>query len=405
MRRPLVSGAALISLALVIALAGPRSDTRASAQEPKAGSKVTLPIFEVDARFPAMPDRMLLGGVGGATADSHGNVWVFHRPHTLEEGNATENGYVPGPPVMEFSETGKYIQGWGGPTREGRYEWFNRGGLFSAFAECASCTKEHRTNGDGRPGSGEHGITVDDKDNVWLTGNGTGDGQILKFTRDGKFLLQIGKGGVAVDSNSTEHLSRPAAVAVYAKTNELFVADGYGNRRIIVFDADTGAYKRHWGAYGRKPDDKAPNARQSNGQPSQQFNTPHGVTISNDGIVYVADRANNRVQTFTIDGAFLKEGFVKRESEGTGSAFGVGLSADPQQRFLYVADGSNERIAILDRKTLEEIGQIGRPGRKAGEFFHLHSLGVDPKGNIVTGESQGYRVQKFVYKGLSAASR
>ena len=405
MRRPLVSGAALISLALVIALAGPRADTRASAQEPKAGSKVTLPIFEVDARFPAMPDRMLLGGVGGATADSHGNVWVFHRPHTLEEGNATENGYVPGPPVMEFSETGKYIQGWGGPTRDGRYEWFNRGGLFSAFAECASCTKEHRTNGDGRPGSGEHGITVDDKDNVWLTGNGTGDGQILKFTRDGKFLLQIGKGGVAVDSNSTEHLSRPAAVAVYAKTNELFVADGYGNRRIIVFDADTGAYKRHWGAYGRKPDDKAPNARQSNGQPSQQFNTPHGVTISNDGIVYVADRANNRVQTFTIDGAFLKEGFVKRESEGTGSAFGVGLSADPQQRFLYVADGSNERIAILDRKTLEEIGQIGRPGRKAGEFFHLHSLGVDPKGNIVTGESQGYRVQKFVYKGLSAASR
>ena len=405
MRRPLVSGAALISLALVIALAGPRSDTRASAQEPKAGSKVTLPIFEVDARFPAMPDRMLLGGVGGAAADSHGNVWVFHRPHTLEEGNATENGYVPGPPVMEFSETGKYIQGWGGPTREGRYEWFNRGGLFSAFAECASCTKEHRTNGDGRPGSGEHGITVDDKDNVWLTGNGTGDGQILKFTRDGKFLLQIGKGGVAVDSNSTEHLSRPAAVAVYAKTNELFVADGYGNRRIIVFDADTGAYKRHWGAYGRKPDDKAPNARQSYGQPSQQFNTPHGVTISNDGIVYVADRANNRVQTFTIDGAFLKEGFVKRESEGTGSAFGVGLSADPQQRFLYVADGSNERIAILDRKTLEEIGQIGRPGRKAGEFFHLHSLGVDPKGNIVTGESQGYRVQKFVYKGLSAASR
>ena len=405
MRRPLVSGAALISLALVIALAGPRADTRASAQDPKAGSKVTLPIFEVDARFPAMPDRMLLGGVGGATADSHGNVWVFHRPHTLEEGNATENGYVPGPPVMEFSETGKYIQGWGGPTRDGRYEWFNRGGLFSAFAECASCTKEHRTNGDGRPGSGEHGITVDDKDNVWLTGNGTGDGQILKFTRDGKFLLQIGKGGVAVDSNSTEHLSRPAAVAVYAKTNELFVADGYGNRRIIVFDADTGAYKRHWGAYGRKPDDKAPNARQSNGQPSQQFNTPHGVTISNDGIVYVADRANNRVQTFTIDGAFLKEGFVKRESEGTGSAFGVGLSADPQQRFLYVADGSNERIAILDRKTLEEIGQIGRPGRKAGEFFHLHSLGVDPKGNIVTGESQGYRVQKFVYKGLSAASR
>ena len=401
MRKPLVSGTGLMSLALLTIPGAPRPGTVVVAQDQASRSKVVLPVFEVDSRFPTMPDRMLLGGVGGATADAHGNVWVFHRPHTLEEGNATENGYTPGPPVMEFSETGKYLQGWGGPTHDGRYEWFNRGGLFSAFAECASCTKEHRTNGDGRPGSGEHGIAVDSKDNVWLTGNGTGDGQVLKFTRDGKFLLQIGKGGSPVDSNARDHLSRPAGIAVYAKTNEVFVADGYGNRRVIVFDADTGAYKRHWGAYGRKPDDKAPNARVPTGQPPQQFNTPHGVAISNDGIVYVADRANNRIQSFTIDGTFVKEGFVKRESEGTGTAFGVGLSTDPQQRFLYVADGSNERIAILDRKTLEEIGHIGRPGRKAGEFFHLHSLGVDPKGNIVTGESQGYRVQKFVYKGLS----
>jgi hypothetical protein len=399
-RTLLVPRVVLASLALLIVVTAPAPEVRVIAQAAKPDAKVMVPVFEVDPQFPAMPERMLLGGVGGATADSHGNVWVFHRPHTLEEGNATENGYTPGPPVMEFSETGKYLQGWGGPAHDGRYEWFNRGGLFSAFAECASCTKEHRTNGDGRPGSGEHGIAVDSKDNVWLTGNGTGDGQILKFTRDGKFLLQIGKGGVAVDSNSVAHLSRPAGIAVYAKTNEVFVADGYGNRRVIVFDAETGAYKRHWGAYGRKPDDKAPNERISTGQPAQQFNTPHGVAIANDGIVYVADRANNRIQSFTLDGAFLKEGFVRRESEGTGTAFGVGLSTDAQQRFLYVADGSNERIAILDRRTLEEIGHIGRPGRKAGEFFHLHSLGVDPRGNIVTGESQGYRVQKFIFKGL-----
>jgi len=394
MRKQVFTGASLAAVILVAFLGGLRSAI-------PQGAKPVLPVFEVDAKFPTMPDHRLLGGVGGATADSHGNDWVFHRPHTLEEGNATENGYVPAPPVVEFSADGRYIQGWGGPSKGGQYEWFNRGGLHSAFAECQSCTAERRLNGDGRPGSGEHGIAVDAKDNVWLTGNGDGDGQVLKFTKDGKFLLQIGKGGVAVDSNDTTHLSRPAGITVYDKTNEVFVADGYGNRRVIVFDANTGAYKRHWGAYGNKPDDKASKARQATGAGPQQFNTPHGIEVSNDGIVYVTDRANNRVQSFTLDGKFLKEGFIKRESQGTGTAFGVALSTDPQQRFVYIADGSNERIAILDRKQLEEIGHIGGPGRKAGEFFHIHSLDVDPQGNIVTGESQGYRVQKFIYKGLS----
>ncbi len=402
MRRHDFAGAALAAGALAALLGGTAFERTAVAQGQKAGA--VLPIFEVDSHFPTMPDHKLLGGVGGATADSHGNVWVFHRPHTLEEGNVTENGYTPASPVIEFSPTGQYIQGWGGPAKGGGYEWTNRGGLHAAFAECASCTAERRTNGDGRPGSGEHGIAVDANDNVWLTGNGDGDGQILKFTKDGKFLLQIGKGGVSPDSNNTEHLSRPAGITVYPKTNEVFVADGYGNRRVVVFDADTGAYKRHWGAYGNKPDDKASKARQTTGAGPQQFNTPHGIAVSNDGVVYVSDRANNRIQSFKLDGTFLKEGFVKRESKGTGTAFGVALSADPQQRFVYVADGSNERIAILDRTSLEEIGHIGGPGRKAGEFFHLHSLGVDPDGNLVTGESQGYRVQKFVFKGLSTAA-
>src|SRR5213075_3012417 len=131
MKKSVISLTGFVSLALLLLIGAPRQQTVAVAQDRPSGSKVVLPVFEVDARFPAMPDRMLFGGVGGATADSHGNVWVFHRPHTLEEGNATENGYTPGPPVMEFSETGKYLQGWGGPTHDGRYEWFNRGGLFS----------------------------------------------------------------------------------------------------------------------------------------------------------------------------------------------------------------------------------------------------------------------------------
>ncbi len=401
MKKQILTGAGVVASALMIILGGTTAEPTALAQAQKA---VLLPVFEVDSHFPTLPDHTLLGGVGGASADSHGNVWVFHRPHTLEEGNATENGYKPAPPVLEFDETGKYIQGWGGPSHTGEYEWTNRGGLHSEYAECASCTSERRTNGDGRPGSGEHGIAVDSKDNVWLTGNGDGDGQILKFTKNGKFLLQIGKGNVKVDSNDTTHMSRPSGVTVYQRTNEVFVTDGYGNRRVIVFDADTGAYKRHWGAYGNKPDDNASKARILTGPGAQQFNTPHGITISNDGLVYVADRANNRVQAFRLDGTFVKEGYARRDSQGTGSAFGVALSGDPQQRFLYMADGSNERVVIMDRNTLEEIGHIGGPGRKAGEFFHIHSIATDAKGNIITGESQGYRVQKFIFKGLSTRS-
>lgn len=399
MTRQILMGAGAVGVALTLAF-WPESGSTALAQ----GQGRVLPVFEVDPSFPRMPDGMVLGGVGGTAADSHGNVWLFHRPHTLEEGNAHENGYKPAPPVVVFDEKGNYVRGWGGPAAAGEYEWTNRGGMLSKYAPCASCSTERRTNGDGRPGSGEHAIFVDHKDNVWLTGNGDGDGQILKFSKEGKFLLQIGRGGTKVDSNDTSHVSRAAGVAVYAKTNELFVADGYGNRRVIVFDADTGAYKRHWGAYGNKPDDSAPRTRVLTGPGAQQFNTPHGIAVSDDGMVYVADRANNRVQAFKIDGAFVREGYNRRESLGTGSAFGVALSRDPQQRFVYVADGSNERVAIMDRNTLELIGHIGRAGRMAGELFHIHSIATDMKGNIITGESQGYRIQRFLYKGLSARS-
>jgi len=202
MKRRILIGAGFVGVVLVLGAA--RTERTAIAQ----GQKPVLPVFQVDATFPTMPDHTVLGGVGGVAADSHGNVWVFHRPHTLEEGNAFENGYKPAPPVLEFDETGKYIQGWGGPSATGEYQWTNRGGLHSAYAECGSCSEERRTNGDGRPGTGEHGIYVDDKDNVWLTGNGDGDGQILKFTKNGKFLLQIGHAGTKANSNDTKNVSR-----------------------------------------------------------------------------------------------------------------------------------------------------------------------------------------------------
>jgi DNA-binding beta-propeller fold protein YncE len=376
------------------------------------GQKAVLPIFEVDYKFPTLPDKMLLGQVSGVAADKHGNIWVINRPHTFEPGEEAENGYKPLPPVVEWDANGKFITAWGGPSPNGEYQWPNRGGLRSDFAPCQSCTNEPRKVGGNEPGNGEHGIYVDYKDNVWVTSNGAGDGQILKFTKDGKFLLQIGHAGRSggarygagaglVDSNDTENVSGATTVAVYPKTNEVFVADGYGNRRIIVFDADTGKFKRLWGAYGNKPDDNAPKGHFLWGAPPQQFTTVHGVTISDDGVVYVADRSNNRVQAFTVDGKFLKEGFDARESKGIGSVFAVALSHDPPQRFLYIADFSNARIDIMDRESLKVIGSFGRPGRLSGQFYQVHSLATDPQGNVITGETSGYRVQKFVLKGYT----
>jgi hypothetical protein len=338
------------------------------------------PQFQVDPFWPKpLPNNWVLGSVIGLSVDSRDHVWITHRGAAVAPKEAGQSQNPPlssicctvAPPVIEFDPAGNVVSSWGGPGAG--YEW---------------------------PDS-MHGLTVDFKDNVWLAANGKNDAEILKFTRQGKFLLQIGHKGQSKGNTDTANVRQATEVNVDPTTNEAYVGDGYGNRRVIVFDAETRAYKRHWGAYGYKPDDKASKARQVTGPGPQQFNTPHGIAVSNDGVVYVSDRANNRVQSFKLDGTILKEGFVKRESKGTGTAFGVALSADPEQRFVYIADGSNERIAILDRTSLEEIGQFGGPGRKAGEFFHLHSLGVDPEGNLVTGESQGYRVQKFIYKGLS----
>ncbi len=329
------------------------------------------PKFVVDPFWPKpLPNRWILGQVSGVAVDSRDHVWIIQRPRTLtqdERGAALTPPRsaccVPAPPVIEFDAEGHVLQAWGGPGVG--YDW----------------------------PANEHGIFVDHQDNVWLAGNGDKDRQVLKFTRSGRFLLQIGKPGAGGHDADTHSLGRPADTRVDPTTNELYVADGYGNHRVIVFDAATGGYKRHWGANGRPP-----------GEPGvKPLGTPvHCVRIAKDGLVYVCDRRNNRIQVFRRDGAFVKEIVVAPDTRGAGSVWDVDFSVDGAQTYLYTADGENNHVWILLRDPGRTVGRFGRHGRYAGQLHWVHSLAVDSKGNIYTTEvDNGKRVQKFLHRGLA----
>jgi len=364
-------GAALAALGLLV-LVGTERALQASAD-----AEQTAPTYQVDPFWPRLPGEWTLGQVAGVAVDSRDHVWIVQRPWSLESdeqaGNPEATCCRAAPPVMEFTPEGDYVQGWGG---EGEgYEW----------------------------PADEHGIHVDHEDNIWISSAGgprlreRTENQLLKFTRDGRFLMQIGRRGQSRGSLDTENLNNAADMFVHAATNELFVADGYVNRRVIVFDASTGAFKRMWGAYGNPPDDDAPNQPQYEGTPSQQFNTVHGIRVSRDGLVYVADRRNNRMQVFGLDGTFVREIFIERPTRLLGTAFSVALSPDADEQYLYLADAGNGLIHIFDRRTLEERSRFGRIGRYAGQFVFLHNVAVDSRGNVYTAEvGGGRRVQKFV---------
>ena len=335
------------------------------------------PPYQVDPFWPQVPAQWTLGQVSGIAVDSRDHVWVLQRPWSLGSDEVARSPEAEcctaAPPVMEFTPEGVYVQGWGG---EGEgYEW----------------------------PADEHGIHVDHNDNVWISSAGgprlseRTENHLLKFTRDGRFLMQIGRRGASGGSFDTLNLNNAADMYVHAPTNELFVADGYVNRRVIVFDADDGAFKRMWGAYGDPPDDDVPNTRRDDGPGSPQFNTVHGIRVSDDGLVYVADRLNNRVQIFSLDGVFQREVFIERPTRLLGTAFSVAFSEDGAQRYVYVADAGNGRIHILDRQTLQEVSSFGRIGRYAGQFVFLHNVAVDSRGNVYTAEvGGGRRAQKFV---------
>ena len=386
----------------------------------------TAPRFEVDPLWPQpLPNHWILGQTIGVSVDGQDHIWIIHRAGSLEPGeqHATTNPptaqcCAPAPPVLEFAQDGTLIGHWGGPGAG--YDW---------------------------PES-NHGITVDYKGNVWIGGNGRGqapgsargttaagraggaggagraeqvlderqtggvqgyfnDSMVLKFTQTGKSLMQIGKPGQSKGSNDTDNLRLPAKTFVDSVANEVYVADGYGNHRVIVYDAETGAYKRHWGAYGHKPEDVNLGNYDPAAPPAQQFRNPvHCAELSVDRLLYVCDRVNDRIQVFKPDGTFVKETFINKDTRGSGSVWDIAFSKDAQQKYLYLADGENDRVHILDRSSLEMLTTFGEGGRQPGEFYGVHSIATDSKGNIYTTETyRGQRVQKFVYKGLAPVTK
>ena len=371
------------SFAAVLALlvAAERFLVREAAAQPT----VQAPQFAVDPFWPKpLPNGWVLGMAIGVAVDSNDHVWIVHRSDTVGpvEGAADQNPPTAeccrkAPPVLEFDPAGNLVGHWGGPG-EG-FEW---------------------------PLS-NHGIFVDFKDNVWIGGNDAKDAHVLKFTKQGKFLMQFGHQGKTGGCNDTTTFGRVAKIYVDPKANEAYIADGYGNKRVVVIDADTGKFKRYWGAYGNKPDDANLGPYDPAAPRAQQFRTPvHCADLSHDGLVYVCDRPNDRLQVFKADGTFVKEVLIAPKTLGDGSTWDVAFSKDLEQKYLYVADGKNERVYVLDRQSLEILTSFGDGGRQPGQFFAVHSIATDSKGNIFTTETyEGRRLQKFVFKGVGPVTK
>mgnify|MGYP001432926954 CR=1 FL=1 len=382
-----LAGTMLVGIALTLVACQAPQDTPTQAAVQPAGAATPspgpaafagpgVPQFEFDPTWPKLPlpNNWIFGNMSGVHVDEKDHVWILQRGNTvqldlgddyLEAGSA--ECCTPAPSVVEFDPAGNIVQAWGGPGSG--FEWPQR----------------------------EHGIFVDARDHVWIGGNEKDDHQILEFTRDGKFVKQIGESGKSEGSQSKRYLGRPALAIVDESAKELYIADGYGNKRIVVFDAGSGEYKRHWGAYGATPDDADAGKYDPAAPDAKQFRNPvHCVRVARDGLVYVCDRVNDRIQVFRKDGSFVTEYSLAPTTLFVGSVWDIALSEDSGQKYLYVADGSNNEIHILNRQTGKEITAFGRQGRYPGEFHWVHAIAIDSQGNLVTGEvDTGKKVQRF----------
>jgi DNA-binding beta-propeller fold protein YncE len=388
--RPLRSiyvGLLLASLVVSLAALGPLGQSSSPAE---AGP--VAPAYRVDWDWPKpLPNQWLVGQVAGIAVDKQDHIWLIQRPSTLTADEMGAELSPPrsecckrAPPVMEFDSDGNMLRAWG----------FVANVTPTPCAPPANVTPivggscyEFPVN--------EHGIFVDDLGNVWIGGNGGSDHQVLKFSASGSFLMQIGRAGVTGGDADTQHLGRPADIFVDTAASEVYISDGYLNHRVIVFDSETGAYKRHWGANGKPPGDAS--------VPKQFMNPVHCVVIADDGLVYVCDRVNNRVQVFQKNGTYVKEFYVRDapvKTLGNGSTWDVDFSRDKRQTYLFNADGENNKVWTLLRDSGEILGAFGRNGRNAGQFHWVHNLATDSRGAIYTAEvDTGKRAQKFVQFG------
>ncbi len=421
-----------------------------SAQQPArpVPALAGVPQFAADLTWPQVPAGFRWGQVIGIFADSRGHVWT-----------STQNR------IYEWDAAGKPVQNWDARGPDGNWSTI-------------------------------HGMFVDHNGFVWT--NARESNLTVKFTRDGKVAMIIGKYNESGGSNDTTLMGRPSEIWVDPTDNEVFIADGYGNRRVVVFDGATGKYKRHWGAYGRRPEDPAgrggrggaagagggagrggagrggagrggaagggvgiggggragdiarpngpggpasqalapqrgspanPDSTPLAAEPPAQFQIPHGIVGSRDGFIYLADRANNRIQVFRQTGEFVREKILRPRCNvfgraswapdracGTEATFSVGLSHDGPQTYLYSADGGTHAITVLRRSDLEVVSEFGTPGVGPGQLGRPHNLTVDPSGNIYVAEAAGplvkdpasgesvaagFRAQKFRFTGVA----
>ena len=393
--RNLLIGAGFTALLGALAIGQAALDKTAAAQ---AQACNMAPRFEVDPLWPKpLPNHWVLGSTIGVWVDADDHIWIIHRSSATLANNEKPLEMGTGeccrgaPPVLEFDQAGNLLRSWGGPGQG--YEW---------------------------PDS-NHGIFIDYKGNVWIGGNGPGDSHVLKFTKDGKFLMQAGKkgarrrvgavaggnegdvAGFTGGSNDEVSFGRVAKIFVDAQANEAYLADGYLNKRVAVIDADTGKLKRWWGAYGNKPDDTPLPAYNPSAPPAQQFRNPvHCADLSVDRLLYVCDRVGNRLQVFTPEGKFVKEAFYDTNTRNAGSVWDVAFSKDPQQRYIFIPDGVNEKVKVVDRQTLQVLTQFGDGGRQPGQFYGVHSIATDSRGNVYTTETyEGKRIQRFINRGVA----